>query len=163
VQRAGARPARPARPPLARRPGGGAVELRHRRPRPRRRLVGRVRHRAGRHAGADAGHRARGPARAARAGRGRGGACLVRPPGGGGGWLGRRRGGGGPVATLPDIEQEAGRVLDATADVPLRLLGGLAIALATPGERLLPRPYKDIDFIAPAGTKRVLLERFAAL
>jgi hypothetical protein len=67
------------------------------------------------------------------------------------------------VATLPDIEQEARRVLAATADVPLRLLGGLAIALATPGERLLPRAYKDIDFIAPAGAKRVLLERFAAL
>jgi hypothetical protein len=67
------------------------------------------------------------------------------------------------VATLPDIEQEARRVLAATADVPLRLLGGLAIALATPGERLLPRAYKDIDFIAPAGTKRTLLERFAAL
>jgi hypothetical protein len=65
--------------------------------------------------------------------------------------------------TLPDIEQEARRVLDATADVPLRLLGGLAIAVATPGERLLPRAYKDIDFIAPAGTKRTLLERFAAL
>jgi hypothetical protein len=65
--------------------------------------------------------------------------------------------------TLPDIELEARRVLDATADVPLRLLGGLAIALATPGERLLPRAYKDIDFIAPAGTKRTLLARFAAL
>ena len=67
------------------------------------------------------------------------------------------------VATLPDIEQEARRVLAATADVPLRLLGGLAIALATPGERLLPRAYKDIDFIAPAGTKRTLLARFAEL
>jgi hypothetical protein len=69
------------------------------------------------------------------------------------------------VATPPlaDIEQEARRVLRATADVPLRLLGGLAIALATPGERVLPRAYKDIDFIAPAGTKRTLLERFAAL
>jgi hypothetical protein len=65
-----------------------------------------------------------------------------------------------PVA---DIEQEAARLLQAGADVPVRLLGGLAIALATPGRRLLPRAYKDIDLMAPAGAKRPLLKLFAEL
>jgi hypothetical protein len=65
-----------------------------------------------------------------------------------------------PVA---DIEQEAARLLQAGADVPLRLLGGLAIALATPGHRLLPRTYKDIDLMAPAGAKRPLLTLFKDL
>jgi hypothetical protein len=65
-----------------------------------------------------------------------------------------------PVA---DIEQEAARLLQAGADVPVRLLGGLAIAVATPGHRLLPRPYKDIDLMAPAGAKRPLLKLFADL
>jgi hypothetical protein len=67
------------------------------------------------------------------------------------------------MGPLADIEQEATRVLRAGADVPLRLIGGLAIALVTPGHRLLPRPFKDIDFMAPAGAKRPLLRLFAEL
>jgi hypothetical protein len=60
------------------------------------------------------------------------------------------------AAPLADIVAEARRVLDAAAerDVPLRLLGGLAIALTAPEHRLLPRPYKDIDFVTRRGQSR---------
>src|SRR5207302_5407119 len=50
-----------------------------------------------------------------------------------------------------DVVREALRVVDAGADVPLRLLGGVAIAVSLPGEPLLPRPYNDIDFITARG------------
>jgi hypothetical protein len=53
-----------------------------------------------------------------------------------------------PVA---DVVREGLRVLDAGADVPLRLLGGVAIAVSLTGEPLLPRPYNDIDFITARG------------
>jgi len=46
-----------------------------------------------------------------------------------------------------DIVAEAARVLAAGHDTPLRLVGGLAIALVTRPEPLLPRDYKDIDFV----------------
>lgn len=59
-------------------------------------------------------------------------------------------------APLTDISAEARRLLDQAevAGLPLRLLGGLAVALrvrpgATPR---FPRAYKDIDFIAPKRT-----------
>lgn len=57
---------------------------------------------------------------------------------------------------LADIVAEARRVLDAAAErhVPLRLLGGLAIALTAPEHRLLPREYKDIDFVTRRGQTR---------
>jgi hypothetical protein len=60
--------------------------------------------------------------------------------------------------TLPlsDITAEARRMLDVASahGLALRLLGGLAIALRIPGgvTHLLPREYKDIDFIVPKGT-----------
>jgi hypothetical protein len=50
-----------------------------------------------------------------------------------------------------DIVREALRVLDAGEHVPLRLLGGLAIAVSLPGDPLLPRSYNDIDFITARG------------
>jgi Uncharacterised nucleotidyltransferase len=49
-----------------------------------------------------------------------------------------------------DAVDEARRVL-AAADVPLRVLGGVAIALSLDGEPLLPRTYNDIDFITARG------------
>jgi hypothetical protein len=49
-----------------------------------------------------------------------------------------------------DAVDEARRVLDA-ADVPLRVLGGVAIALSLDAEPLLPRTYNDIDFITARG------------
>jgi Uncharacterised nucleotidyltransferase len=63
------------------------------------------------------------------------------------------------AAPLADIVAEARRVLDAAAarDVPLRLLGGLAIALTAPEHRLLPRPYKDIDFVTRRGQSREVI------
>jgi hypothetical protein len=53
-----------------------------------------------------------------------------------------------------DAVHEARRVLDAadTAGVPLRVLGGVAIALSLPNEPLLPRTYNDIDFMTARGT-----------
>jgi hypothetical protein len=52
---------------------------------------------------------------------------------------------------LPDILAEARRILDHGGGTPLRLLGGAAVALAVPGGVLLPRAYKDIDFVTAAG------------
>ena len=52
---------------------------------------------------------------------------------------------------LADPVAEARRVLAATAGTPLRLLGGLAIAVSLPDEPLLPRTYNDIDFITARG------------
>ena len=54
-------------------------------------------------------------------------------------------------APVADVVLEGLRVLDAGADVPLRLLGGVAIAVSLTGEPLLPRPYNDIDFITARG------------
>jgi putative nucleotidyltransferase-like protein len=50
---------------------------------------------------------------------------------------------------LRDTVAEARRVLDAAAaaSAPLRVLGGVAIAMSVPGEPLLPRAFNDIDFI----------------
>jgi hypothetical protein len=55
------------------------------------------------------------------------------------------------VAPLEDVLAEASRILDAATDVPLRLLGGAAIALSADGDPLLPRAYNDIDFVTAAG------------
>jgi hypothetical protein len=50
-----------------------------------------------------------------------------------------------------DAVDEARRVLDAAGHLPLRVLGGVAIALSLPREPLLPRTYNDIDFITARG------------
>ena len=50
-----------------------------------------------------------------------------------------------------DLVREALRVLDAGTELPLRLLGGVAILVSLPGEPLLPRPYNDIDLITLRG------------
>jgi hypothetical protein len=55
------------------------------------------------------------------------------------------------VAPEADIVREALRVLDSAADIRLRLLGGLAIAVSLPAQPLLPRSYNDIDFITARG------------
>ncbi|TML95815.1 MAG: nucleotidyltransferase family protein [Actinobacteria bacterium] len=55
------------------------------------------------------------------------------------------------TAPMADVVREGLRVLDAGSDVPLRLLGGVAIAVSLTGEPLLPRPYNDIDFITARG------------
>jgi hypothetical protein len=54
---------------------------------------------------------------------------------------------------LRDTVAEARRVLDAAAaaSVPLRVLGGVGIAMSVPGEPLLPRAFNDIDFITARG------------
>jgi hypothetical protein len=66
---------------------------------------------------------------------------------------------------LADIVAEARRILDAAIerDIPLRLLGGLAIALTAPEPRLLPREYKDIDFVTRRGQSPDVGEMLEAL
>ncbi|MCW3066150.1 MAG: hypothetical protein JWN32_3322 [Solirubrobacterales bacterium] len=68
-------------------------------------------------------------------------------------------------APLADIVAEARRVLAAAVerDLPLRLIGGLAIALTTPEHRLLPREYKDIDFVTRRGKSPDVGELLATL
>jgi hypothetical protein len=53
-----------------------------------------------------------------------------------------------------DAIEETRRVLDAAtaAAVPLRALGGVAIAMSVPQEPLLPRTFNDIDFMTARGT-----------
>jgi hypothetical protein len=60
--------------------------------------------------------------------------------------------------TLSDPTAEAARILDVAARerITLRLLGGVAIALLTGGRRVLPRAYKDVDFIAPRQDGRAI-------
>jgi hypothetical protein len=55
------------------------------------------------------------------------------------------------VTPLADILAEARRILVHGGGTPLRLLGGAAVALAAPDGVLLPRVYKDIDFVTGAG------------
>jgi hypothetical protein len=67
------------------------------------------------------------------------------------------------VAPLADVLAEARRILDRAADVPLRLLGGAAVALSAPNGVLLPRPYNDIDFVTAPGRAPEVVEAFADL
>jgi len=67
------------------------------------------------------------------------------------------------VAPLQDVVGEARRILDAAADIPLRALGGAAIALSTDRDLLLPREYKDIDFVTAAGRGPEVVRTFDEL
>ena len=64
---------------------------------------------------------------------------------------------------LEDVLAEASRILDAAADVPLRLLGGAAIALSADGRLLLGRQYNDIDFVTAAGRGPEVVRAFDQL
>src|SRR5205823_465165 len=154
----GLRPARPraerlARPPLAGRPPRRAVAFCDGRPRPRRNVVARLPRCPRRPRRRDGGDRARGPPRARRGGNRRGGRGI------------RSEDGGGRVTVTPldDVLAEASRILDTAADVPLRVLGGVAVALSADGALLLPREYNDIDFIAAAGRAPETVRAFEEL
>jgi hypothetical protein len=67
------------------------------------------------------------------------------------------------VAPLADVLAEARRILDRAADVPLRLLGGAAVALSAPNGVLLPRAYNDIDFVTAPGRGPEVVEAFGDL
>jgi hypothetical protein len=67
------------------------------------------------------------------------------------------------VAPLRDVVAEARRILDAAAEVPLRVLGGAAVALAAGGETLLPRSYNDIDFVTAGGRGPDVVRAFGEL
>jgi hypothetical protein len=54
-------------------------------------------------------------------------------------------------APRSDAVDEARRVLEAAGDLPLRVLGGVGIALSLAREPLLRRTYNDIDFITARG------------
>src|SRR5207247_6741199 len=97
--------------------------------------------------------RARGPARRRRGGDRRSDTGLRAD----------RGGGGMTVAPLQDLVAEARRILDAAAEVPLRVLGGAAVALAAGGETRLPRSHNDIDFVTTAGRGPAVLRAFAEL
>src|SRR5206468_7086595 len=103
--------------------------------------------------GRDGGHRARGSTRPRRGGNRRSRSSF------------RVSGGGGrlTVAPLQDVVEEARRILDAAADIPLRALGGAAIALSTDRDLLLPREYKDIDFVTAAGRGPEVVRTFDEL
>ena len=61
-------------------------------------------------------------------------------------------------APLDDIVLEANRLLEAaaTSDVPVRLVGGLAVRMHVGGEPVIARTYKDIDLVTLKGRgKRV--------
>ena len=61
-------------------------------------------------------------------------------------------------APLDDIVLEANRLLEAaaTSDVPVRLVGGLAVRMHVGAEPVIPRAYKDIDLVTLKGRgKRV--------
>jgi len=61
-------------------------------------------------------------------------------------------------APLDDIVLEADRLLEAAvaADVPVRLIGGLAVRMYAGGEPVITRAYKDIDLVTLKGRgKRV--------
>ena len=61
-------------------------------------------------------------------------------------------------APLDDIVLEADRLLEAAAaeDVPVRLVGGLAVRMHAGGEPVIARVYKDIDLVTLKGRgKRV--------
>jgi hypothetical protein len=61
-------------------------------------------------------------------------------------------------APLDDIVLEARRLLEAAAaaDVPVRLIGGLAVRMHIAGEPVIARAYKDIDLVTLKGRgKRV--------
>lgn len=67
------------------------------------------------------------------------------------------------VAPLNDIVAETDRILDAAADVPLRVLGGVAVALAAGGRTLLPRTYNDADFVTRPGNGPEVVAAFDRL
>jgi len=67
------------------------------------------------------------------------------------------------VAPLQDLLAETRRILERAADVPLRVLGGTAIALSTSSELLLPREYNDIDFVTAAGRGPEVVRAFDEL
>jgi hypothetical protein len=67
------------------------------------------------------------------------------------------------TGTERDVVDEALRILAAAADVPLRLLGGVGIAVAVAQEPLLHRVYNDIDFITARGRGPEAVEVFEQL
>ena len=66
-------------------------------------------------------------------------------------------------ATRPDIVDEALHVLAVGADVPLRVLGGVAVAISLPRGPVLPRRYNDIDFITARGAGPTAAKLFEGL
>jgi hypothetical protein len=67
------------------------------------------------------------------------------------------------VTPLTDLVAEARRILAVAEDVPLRALGGVAVALSADGALLLPREYRDIDFVTATGRGPDVVRSFEEL
>src|SRR6476469_6313513 len=71
------------------------------------------------------------------------------------------------VSPDEDIVAEAGRLLDAAraADVPVRLIGGLAVRLhiGSESEPIFTRHYKDIDLATLKGNSKRMSELMVSL
>ena len=68
-------------------------------------------------------------------------------------------------APLEDIVLEARRLLEAAAaaDVPVRLVGGLAVRMHITGEPVIARTYKDIDLVTLKGRGKRVSEFMAGM
>jgi Uncharacterised nucleotidyltransferase len=68
-------------------------------------------------------------------------------------------------APLDDIVQEADRLLAAAAaeDVPVRLVGGLAVRMHVNGNPVITREYKDIDLVTLKGRGKRVSEFMTAM
>jgi hypothetical protein len=71
------------------------------------------------------------------------------------------------LETLPDPVAEGARIAEAAAEsgVPLRLLGGVAVAMLCPSARRPPlqRQYADVDFATRSSAKAGVIELMEAL
>ena len=68
-------------------------------------------------------------------------------------------------APLDDIVLEADRLLEAAAaeDVPVRLIGGLAVRMHVNGDPVISREYKDIDLVTLKGRGKRVSEFMTAM
>jgi len=68
-------------------------------------------------------------------------------------------------APLDDIVLEADRLLEAAAaeDVPVRLIGGLAVRMHVNGDPVISRAYKDIDLVTLKGRGKRVSEFMTAM
>jgi hypothetical protein len=68
-------------------------------------------------------------------------------------------------APLDDIVLEADRLLEAAAaeDVPVRLVGGLAVRMHVDGDPVISRQYKDIDLVTLKGRGKRVSEFMGAM
>jgi hypothetical protein len=67
------------------------------------------------------------------------------------------------VVPLADVLAEARRILASAATIPVRAIGGVAIALSADRPLLLPREYNDVDLVAASGKGPDVVRAFDGL